>query len=131
MQQATQTTKNNSYSQPLLDKAFFGKDNCLTVQLRDGACYFKWGKKNTSSWDWKSVKFSDVELGEIVSLLKGATTEVKFFHSFNEEKTQIWMRRIEDAVVCKAGTYTKGLSSGEQEVLRVLLEHTIWMMNIT
>lgn len=114
-----------------MDKAFFGKDNCLTIQLRGGNCYFKWGRKTATGWEWKNVKFNDTELGEILNLLEGNTNEVKFYHSFNDESTQIWISRLEKSVVFKAADYTKGLATGEQKVLEVLLKHTIWMMNLT
>lgn len=117
-------------SKPLLDKAFFGKDNCLTIQLRDGSCYFKWGKKIGDSWNWKNVKFSDVELGDILRVLEGQTTEAKFYHSFNDESTQIWINRNESSVVFKAADFVKGLNSGEQKVLEVLLSKVIWMMHV-
>jgi hypothetical protein len=116
---------------PLLDKAFFGKDNCLTIQLRAGNVYFKWGKKTGDAWNWKNVKFSDIELGDILRLLDGEASEVKFYHSFNDESTQIWCSRLQEKVVMKAGDYTKGLNSGEQKVLSVLIHHAIWMMNVT
>ncbi|MFT4249821.1 MAG: hypothetical protein ACMXYD_00460 [Candidatus Woesearchaeota archaeon] len=131
MASETQTrTENEQYIQPLMDKAFFGKDNCLTVQLRAKNVYFKWGKKVGEQWEWKNVKFSDVELGDILRLLQGDVSEVKFYHSFNEESTQIWGSRLKDKVVLKAADYTKGLSAGEQKVLEVLLTHAIWMMNV-
>lgn len=118
---------------PLLDKAFFGKDTCLTIQLRSGNVYFKWGKKLGDAWQWKNVKFSDIELGDILRLLHGEVSEVKFYHSFNDEATQIWCSRMQEdnKVIMKAGDFTKGLSSGEQKVLSVLLDHAIWMMNVT
>ena len=131
MTQATTRTEQTSHAPPLMDKAFFGKDNCLTVQLRAGSCFFKWGRKVGDSWEWKSVKFSDVELGEIVGLLEGRVDEAKFYHSFNDESTQIWISRLDKSVVFKAGEYTKGLALGEQKVLEVLLTHTVWMMNLT
>lgn len=131
MTQAVTREENSSYAPPLMDKAFFGKDNCLTVQLRAGSCYFKWGRKAGDAWQWKSVKFSDVELGEILGLLEGNCDEAKFYHSFNDESTQIWISRLQNSVVLKAADYTKGLNVGEQKVLEVLLRHVIWMMNLS
>lgn len=115
---------------PLLDKAFFGKDTCLTVQLREKNVFFKWGKKTGESWEWKNVKFSDIELGELIRLLSGEIPEAKFYHSFNNEATQIWCSKTNNGVVLKAGDYTKGLNPGEQKVLEILLTHAIWMQNI-
>ena len=126
-----QSQDESQYVQPLLDKAFFGKDNCLTVQIRAGSVYFKWGKKTGEQWQWKNVKFNDVELAQIVSLLQGDVEEVKFYHSFNEQSTQIWGSRLQNSTVLKAGDYTKGLNPGEQKVLEILLSHAIWMINVT
>ena len=131
MTQAVTTQEHTSYAQPLMDKAFFGKDNCLTVQLREGNCFFKWGKKVGDNWQWKSVKFSDAELGEIINLLEGNTSEAKFYHAYNDESTQIWISRLEKSTIFKAGEYTKGLNIGEQKVLETLLKHCVWMMNLT
>jgi len=118
-------------SEPLLvDKAFFGKDNCLSLQVKKDACFMKWGRKNGSSWEWKTVKFSDVELGELLALIDGDVSEAKFFHSFGEDKTQLWFKKSENSLVCKAGDFTKGLSLGEMRVLGVLLGHSVWMMNL-
>ena len=128
-QVATRTEENN-YAPPIMDKAFFGKDNCLTVQLRDGNCYFKWGRKAGGKWEWKNVKFNDMELGQILRLLEGQSDEEKFYHAFNDESTQIWISRLQDSVVFKAGDYTKGLNVGEQKVLEVLLSRVVWMMNL-
>ena len=124
-------SEESTYTQPLMDKAFFGKDNCLTVQIRAKNVYFKWGKKTGEQWEWKNVKFNDVELGDILRLLEGDVQEVKFYHSFNEQSTQIWGSRLKDKIILKAGDYTKGLNSGEQKVLQVLLTHAIWMTNLT
>lgn len=114
----------------LVDKAFFGKDNCLSLQVRSDACFLKWGRKQGSAWEWKNTKFSDVELGELVALLRGEVSEAKFFHSFGDDKTSIWFARKDSGVVCKAGDFTKGLSLGEARVFEVLLTHSIWMMNL-
>lgn len=128
--EAVSRTDENTYTPPIMDKAFFGKDNCLTVQLRDGSCYFKWGRKAAEGWQWKNVKFNDMELGQILVLLEGDSDEEKFYHAFNDESTQIWISRLQESVVFKAGDYTKGLNIGEQKVLEVLLRHVIWMMNL-
>jgi hypothetical protein len=128
---SAQNTDESTYTQPLLDKAFFGKDNCLTIQIRSGNVYFKWGKKVGDAWEWKNVKFNDVELGEIFRLLQGDVEEVKFYHSFNDQATQIWGSRMTNSLVLKAGDFTKGLNAGEQKVLEVLIHHAIWMINVT
>ena len=114
----------------LVDKAFFGKDNCLSLQVKKEACYMKWGRKTGGSWEWKTVKFSDVELGELLALIDGTVPEVKFFHSFGDDKTQLWFTCKDNSLICKAGAFTKGLSLGEMRVLGVLLGHSVWMMNL-
>ncbi len=121
----------SSSTQPLLvDKAFFGKDNCLSLQVKKDACFMKWGRKAGSSWEWKTVKFSDVELGELLALVDGTVSEAKFFHSFGDDKTQLWFTRKDNSLICKAGDFTKGLSLGEMRVFGVLLRHSVWMMNL-
>ncbi len=126
------TTPQATVSAPplLLDKAFFGKDNCITVQVRKDAAFLKWGRKSEGAWVWKNVKFADVELGEILRVLSGATDEASFFHSFQGESTKIWVSRQQNAVVLRADDFTKGLQPGEQEVLGVLLRNAIWLMNL-
>ena len=58
-----------------LQKAFFGKDNCLKINFTsENDCYFEFGlPKNNGEkgWKWKPVKFNDIELGDIISVLEG------------------------------------------------------------
>lgn len=115
----------------MLDRAFFGKDNCLTLQMRGKQCYLKWGRKAGSAWEWKNAKMSDSELGDILRVLDGEEREASFFHSFNGDSTKIWVSRQDKAVVFKADDYTKGLQPGEQKVLSVLLRNCIWLAALT
>jgi hypothetical protein len=117
-----------------LQKAFFGKDNCLKVTLnKDIECYFEFGTPKASKeegWNWKPVKFSDIELGDIILVLEGSKPGVNFFHDFKGDKTQIWIKKTEKFFSIKVKELSKGLSSGEQVVLREILKHIIVRMNI-
>ena len=44
----------------LINKAFFGKNNCLKVTLNSNReCYFHFGQVDkTNSWVWKKIKFN-------------------------------------------------------------------------
>lgn len=129
--QAASQTQTTTQTPLLLDKAFFGKDNCITVQVRKDAAFLKWGRKKGSGWEWKNAKFSDAELGEIIRVLDGRADTASFFHSFNDESTKIWVSRQDAAVVFKANDYVKGLQPGEQEVMATLLRNSIWLVNLT
>lgn len=129
-----------------LQKAFFGKDNCLKVTLnKEMDCYFEFGIPKTTStastiktdnrnpdrrWLWRPVKFSDVELGEIILVLEGKKSSVSFFHDFKGDKTQIWVKKTDKFFSIKVKELSKGLSDGEQVVLRELLKHIVVRMSI-
>lgn len=117
-----------------IQKAFFGKDNCLKVTLnKDMDCYFEFGtpkKDKGEGWNWKPVKFSDIELGDIILVLEGKKDGVNFFHDFKGEKTQIWIKKTEKFFSIKVRELSKGLSEGEQVVLREILKHAIVRMSI-
>jgi hypothetical protein len=123
-----------------LQKAFFGKDNCLKVTLNyKMECYFEFGtpKQKTANpdqssggWNWKPVKFSDMELGEMINVLEGKKDSVSFFHDFKGDKTQIWIKKSDKFFSVKVRELSKGLSEGEQTVLRELLKHIIVRMSI-
>jgi len=116
-------------SSHLITKAFFGKNICLHVYLnKNKECYFAFGvpnNKNGSGWQWKSVKFNDSEIGDIIGVIDGLKDSANFFHSFKTEKTQIWIRKKGSSLFIKTKDYVKGLNFGEQMVLRELLKHII------
>lgn len=116
----------------ILNKAFFGKDNCLKVMLNSQKeCYMHWGWKNQENkFDWVKVKFSDGELGDIISVLEGKKNSVAFFHTFNESKRQIWINKKQELAFFKIKEMTKFLSEGEQKVLSLLLSHVIVQMSL-
>ena len=115
----------------LLNKAFFGKNNCLKITLNMSKdCYFHFGVlKNEKNWGWKKVKFNDMELGEIINVLENKKPSVSFFHKFNGGQTQIWINKSEKYFFIKVKELSKSLNEGEQTVLKVLLERIIWIMN--
>lgn len=128
LQQKPKTT-----NQLLINKAFFGKDNCLKITLNQkGECYMHFGiaDKKSGSWVWKKIKFNDSELGSILLVLAGKQKSASFFHAYNNANTQIWVNRDKDFVFLKVKEMSKSLSIGEQEVLRVLIEHMILRMNL-
>ncbi|MGM5481629.1 MAG: hypothetical protein ACQESE_04440 [Nanobdellota archaeon] len=122
-------------STALLQRAFFGKDNCLKVTLHKKLeCYFEFGTpkaEKEKGWKWKPVKFNDVELGEILLVLEGKKQSVSFFHKYKDETTQIWVSRKDKFVTIKVKELSKGLNEGEQTVLRELIRHIIVRINLT
>ena len=100
-------------------------------------CYFEFGlpksgnsEQGSGKWSWKPVKFSDMELGEIINVLEGKKDSVSFFHDFKGDKTQIWVKKSEKFFTIKVKELSKGLSTGEQVVLRELLKHAVVRMSI-
>jgi len=71
----------------------------------------------------------DNELAEIVRVLLGKVTQVSFFHKYNGNDTQIWVNKKDKYFFIKVKELSKSFSTGEREVLRVLLENIIWKMN--
>ena len=113
-----------------MNKAFFGKNNCFKVLLNDNKeCYLHFGIQKEDNYKWKKVKMSDIELGEILLVLRKEKNSVSFFHKYNGNDTQIWINRKEDYFFIKVKELSKSFSPGEQEVLRILLEKTILEMN--
>lgn len=115
-----------------VDKAFFGKINCLKIQMNsDNEIYFHIGLLNakTNAWSWNKVKMSDSELGEIISVLRKDEAKCSFFHSFSEKKTQIWCNKTKESFSIKIGEVSKNLTAGEFEVLRIILEKCIKSRN--
>ncbi|MFP4567485.1 MAG: hypothetical protein ACLFN8_00930 [Candidatus Woesearchaeota archaeon] len=114
----------------IFGRDFFGKDNCLKAYLNERCeFYFEFGKNIGSSWSWKKVKMSDVELGEILLVLEEKKSSVAFFHDFNGDKTQIWVNRDKFFFI-KVKELSKSLSAGEQVVLRELLRYATLRMNL-
>jgi ribonuclease HI len=117
---------NNSNSNLIVNKAFFGKINCLKVQLsKNKDIYFHIGLLKNNSWDWEKVKMSDIEIGEIINILKKDRASCSFFHKFDKNTTQIWCRKDENSFNIKIKDKSKNLSIGEFEVLRIILEEII------
>ena len=113
-----------------LDKAFFGKINCLKIQMNQkDEIYFHIGISKDSKWNWIKVKMNDSELGEIINLLKKENGKSSFFHSFNENKTQIWCNKSNTGFSIKIKDISKNLTLGESEVLRIILEESIKIKN--
>lgn len=111
-----------------LDKAFFGKINCLKIQMNDERdVYFHMGLLNQkeNTWNWEKVKMSEAELGEMINILKKETAKCAFYHKFNETTTQIWCNKTPTAFSVKIKAVSKNLSIGEFEVLKIILEECI------
>lgn len=110
----------------ILSKAFFGKSNCLKVTLNDKKeTYFHFGVEQKNEWTWKKVKFSDVELGEMILVLEGKKEKIAFYHKFNNDNTQIWISKKDNGLILKVKEVSKGLIENEAKVLELLLKHII------
>ncbi|MFW5865475.1 MAG: hypothetical protein ACOCU6_00080 [Nanoarchaeota archaeon] len=120
---------------PILQKAFFGKDTCLKITLSNNKeCFMEFGKPSTdktNGWRWKPVKFNDIELGEILLVLEKEKEQTSFFHTFKDEKTQIWISRKGSYTTFKVKEASKGLNDGERVAMREIIKHCIVRMNIT
>jgi len=109
-----------------LDKAFFGKINCLKIQMnQDNEIYFHMGILKVGSWSWDKVKMNENELGDIINILKKDEGKCSFYHSFETKKTQIWCNKSKLGFSIKIKDVSKNLSVGELEVLRIILEECI------
>ena len=109
-----------------MNRAFFGKTTCLKIQYNNGTIYFHMGKKDGESWSWDKVKMGEEECGEIVRVINGKQDKAAFFHQFGDNSNKIWVSKKDDAVFVKINEVSKGLTGGEQEVLRVILERLIF-----
>ena len=106
----------------LAKKSFFGRGNCLKVMFNSaGEFYLHLGKESKQGWQWSKLKLSDMELGDILLVIKGVKESTSFFHKFNNSSQQLWVNR-KDALFFKAGDVNKQLSFAEAEVLRVIIE---------
>ncbi|MGV8169268.1 MAG: hypothetical protein ACP5N3_04400 [Candidatus Nanoarchaeia archaeon] len=122
----------------VINKAFFGKNNCLKAALNDaGEFYFHFGtpkpgqvQESESSWNWKKVKMHDGELADILLVLEGKKESVAFFHDFKGEKTQIWVSKKDNFLFIKIKEVNKSLTEQEQIVLRELLKYCVLRMNL-
>lgn len=124
----------NKKNELKLDKAFFGKINCLKIQMNNfNDIYFHIGLLNQKEkvWSWIKVKMSDVEIGDIVNILKQDEGKCSFFHSFDDNKTQIWCNKSKSSFSIKIKDISKNLTVGEFEVLRILLERCIAIRNFS
>ena len=113
----------------MMNKAFFGKTSCFKVQLNNKEVYFHMGTLKGETWTWEKLKMNDMELGEIVRLLNGKTDQWSTVHKFKDNMNNIWMNRSDKFVFVKINNTTKAMNTGEQEVLRILLERCVVAMN--
>jgi len=122
----------------IINKAFFGKSNCLKVTLSEERdLYLHFGvpmngnTKQGDEWIWKKVKMNDDELGDIINVLEHRKDSISFFHEFHGDKTSININRKEQFLFIKAKDITKSLSEAEQRVLLELLRYAILRMNMS
>lgn len=115
-----------------VNRAFFGKINCLKILVNSKKeVYFHLGLLKEKTWEWKKVKMSDVELGEIINILKKNQANCSFFHSYNDVKTQIRCKKDELSFNIKINEVSKNLNRGEFEVLRIILEEAVKNINFS
>ena len=117
----------------IVNKCFMSKSCAFKVQLNSSKdCFFHIGQLDQSNgkWTWIKAKMNESEIGEIIKVLNGAKNSISFYHSFNGKETKLWFNRKEDFLFVKIESISKPLSMGEQEILRILLEHIIIKKNI-
>lgn len=133
-QEQKQQSTTSASSRMILEKAFFGKINCFKVLVNtDNEVYFHLGllQEKKKEWGWEKAKMNDMELGEIVALLRSSEGSASFYHSFQDKKTQIWCKRDQKGLNLKINDWSKNLSVGESEVIRILLEEIIKRRNFS
>ena len=108
-------------------KAFFGKGNCLVLQVNAQAnkIFLNIGKKGPTNWTWNKAKINDEEIGDILRVLEGKTDGESFYHRYQGRETKIWVSRKADQVYFRIEDQSKALSPGQQTVMAVLLRHGI------
>ena len=117
-----------------LDKCFFGQKTALKVQYNQdkNSIYIGIGKKDEADqWTWKNAKIKDTEAAEIIRVLTGKTDSTSFYHTYNDNKSQIWINRKGEQVFFKIDEFAKGLNTGEQEVLKIVLLEAIRLQIIS
>jgi hypothetical protein len=116
----------------VINKAFFGKGNCLKATLNDaGEFYFHFGVEKGEEWSWKKLKMNDGELADILLVLEKKKESTAFFHDFKGDKTQFWVSRKDNFAFLKIKEVNKSLTEPEQVVLGELLKYCILRMNLT
>lgn len=116
----------------VINKAFFGKGNCLKATLNDaGEFYFQFGTEKGEEWNWKKLKMSDCELADILLILERKKESTAFFHDYNGQKTQFWVSRKDNFAFLKIKEVNKSLTEQEQILLAELLKYCILRMNLS
>ncbi len=117
----------------VINKAFFGKENCLKIALNSQKeCYMHWGMKKDEKYEWFKIKFNDMEIAQIYDVLDGKKSQVAFFHSFNGKQRQIWINKSADgeSTFFKIKEMNKSLTKGEMTVMKLLMSNIIVRMNL-
>ena len=119
----TQTQQN-----PLgVRKTFFGKDNCLVLQVNteEKKTFLQIGKRGPAGWTWNKAKINNEEIGDILRVLESKTEGASFYHRYQGKETKIWISRKADNVYFRIENQSKALSPGQQTVMAILLRHAI------
>ena len=126
-QTKTETEQNQSRSIKI-DKCFFGQKAALKVQYNqeNNSIYIGIGKKSENDqWTWNNAKIKDTEAAEIIRVITGKTDSTSFYHTYNDNKTQIWITRKEEQVFIKIDNLAKSICPSEQEVMKIILKEII------
>jgi hypothetical protein len=116
----------------VINKAFFGKGNCLKATLNDsGEFYFHFGIEKEKEWLWKKLKMNDGELADILLVLDKKKESTAFFHEYKGDKTQFWVSRKDNFVFLKIREVNKSVTECEQVVLGELIRYCILRMNLS
>lgn len=114
----------------IINKAFFGKDNCLKLNLNDKKeLYLHVGKKE-KDWTWNKAKITDLEAAQLIDIIKQENGSISFYHDYNGQKTQIWINKSKDFLNIKINNKSKSLKKPETIVIEELLKHSLVRMNI-
>lgn len=108
------------------------KNNALKIQYNKdkNQIFFHAGKKDNDKWNWIRSKFSDSEIGEILRVLNGKIDKCSFYHQYNGKAKRTWINKKNGYLFFKIEDISKALNSGEQEVMKVLLEKVILLANV-
>lgn len=134
-QNLKENNNNNTLNQILIaERVFFSKTTCLKFQIsKRKEVYFHIGALKQNQWNWKIVKFNDIELSELLFILEGKKDKCAFFHSNSHNnantKTQIWCANNEKGFSIKIQEHSKLLSPPEARILQELIKNAIWEIN--
>jgi hypothetical protein len=104
----------------------------VRFEHNDAGTWLLVGRKNGQGWVWQKAKLNVSEVGDILCVLDGKTTQVGFFHTFEKDgvkkETRILVSKASDGptVFFRIGDHGKPLNLGEQAVAKAFLQRVLF-----